>query len=96
MKLQGSSSAVGCPVTVDLVRAEASSVFEELVQFCQTSELPFWQFEKEVMVRVAVLGVCLIRLFLTACHERLDIEPYLRDDGFRLGYGSSGKCVLWP
>ena len=37
------------------------------------------------MVRLAVLGCCLIRLFLTARHERLDVEPYLKDGVYRLG-----------
>jgi len=34
---------------------------------------PFAAFEKQLLVRVAVLGACLIRLFLTARHERLDV-----------------------
>ena len=53
--------------------------------FCQTCEAPFWLFEKELLVRIAVLGCCLIRLFLTARHERLDVQPFLDDGKYRPG-----------
>src|SRR5947209_5141790 len=45
----------------------------------------FWLFEKGLLVRIAVLGCCLIRLFLTARHERLDVRPYLEDGAYRPG-----------
>src|SRR5258708_31986698 len=34
---------------------------------------------------MAVLGCCLIRLFLTARHERLDVQPYLEDGAYGPG-----------
>ena len=34
---------------------------------------------------MAVLGGCLIRLFLTARHERLDLQPFLHDGKYRPG-----------
>jgi hypothetical protein len=37
------------------------------------------------LCRIAALGVCLIRLFLTARYERLDLSPYLRDGTHRPG-----------
>ena len=37
------------------------------------------------MVRIAVLSACLIRLFLTARHERLEVEPFLKDGRYRPG-----------
>jgi len=85
MKVQRKQSSSCCPVTSASVRAEAKAAFDELVHFCQTCEAPFWQFEKQLLVRVAVLGVCLIRLFLTARHERLDLQPFLEDDKYRPG-----------
>ena len=55
------------------------------MRFCETCDSPFWLFEKELFVRVAVLGCCLIRLFLTARHERLDLQPFLEDGKYRPG-----------
>ncbi|MBV9121269.1 MAG: UPF0236 family protein [Chloroflexi bacterium] len=37
------------------------------------------------MIHVALLGCCLIRLFLTARHERLDVPPDLEEGAYRLG-----------
>jgi hypothetical protein len=62
-------SVCDCPETseiCDLVGADAKKVFDDLLVFCQTSELPFGKFEAELLVRVAVLGCCLLRLFLSA------------------------------
>jgi len=85
MKVQVKPSTNDCPVTCVSVRADAKAAFDELVRFCETSETPFWKFEKELLVRLAVLGCCLIRLFLTARHERLDVQPYLKDGKYRPG-----------
>jgi len=85
MKSQRKPSSSACPVTCASVRAHAKSAFDEIVQFCETCEAPFGKFEKQLLVRVAVLGVCLIRLFLTARHERLDVQPFLQDGKYRAG-----------
>jgi hypothetical protein len=61
------------------------ATFEGLTQFCETCTSPFWRFEKNLLVRMAVLGTCLIRLFLTARHERLQVQPFLEDGRYRLG-----------
>jgi hypothetical protein len=74
-----------CPVTRASVAAEAGAAFAEVCAFCELCDKPFWQFEKELLVRVALLGCCLIRLFLTARHERLDVQPYLKDGAYRRG-----------
>jgi hypothetical protein len=74
-----------CPVTSAAMADSAFSACDDLVQFCRSSELPFGKFEKELLVRLAVLGCCLIRLFLTARHERLDMKPFLKDDQYRPG-----------
>ena len=65
--------------------AAAKKCFDDIVLFCQTSDLLFGKFEKEMLVRLAVLGCCLIRLFLTARHERLDVQPFLKDGKYRAG-----------
>jgi hypothetical protein len=85
MKIQIKQSSGACPVTGQSVGADAKAAFDKLVQFCQTSDVTFWQFEKQLLVRMAVLGVCLIRLFLTARHERLDLQPFLKDGKYRPG-----------
>lgn len=85
MKIQRKQSLAACPVTSESVCADAKKVFEELVQFCRTCEWTFGRFEKQLLVRVAVLGVCLIRLFLTARHERLELRPFLEDGKYRPG-----------
>src|SRR5947209_5010638 len=85
MRSQRNQAANDCPVTQASVAAEAKAAFDKLVAYCQTCESPFWRFEKELLVRIAVLGCCLIRLFLTARHERLDVQPYLEDGAHRLG-----------
>jgi hypothetical protein len=85
MKVKRKQSPVGCPATSDVVGLDAKDVFDGLVQFCLTSEASFWKFEKELLVRIAALGACLIRLFLTARHERLDLQPFLQDDKYRPG-----------
>jgi hypothetical protein len=85
MQCQRKHAANDCPVTRASVAAEAKTAFDDLLAYCQTCEKPFWLFEKELLVRVAVLGCCLIRLFLTARHERLDVQPYLEDGVYRPG-----------
>src|ERR1700733_3907028 len=85
MNGQSKRSTSDCPVTRESVRAEATAAFDELVRFCETCPTAFWMFEKELLVRIAVLGVCLIRLFLTARYERLDLQPFLEDGKYRRG-----------
>lgn len=85
MKVQRKRSGVVCPGTRAAVGATTQEAFEDLVHFCQTCQEPFWQFEKQLLVRMAVLGACLIRLFLTARYERLEVQPYLADGSYRLG-----------
>jgi hypothetical protein len=67
------------------VRAQAKAAFDDVVDFCETCPSPFWMFEKELLVRLAVLGCCLIRLFLTARYDRLDVQPFLKDGTYRPG-----------
>jgi hypothetical protein len=85
MKIQRKPSRSDCPPTCAAVRADARAAFDGLADFCQNCDAPFWQFEKQLLVRIAVLGACLIRLFLTARYERLDLQPFLDDGKFRPG-----------
>jgi hypothetical protein len=85
MQPQPNQPADDCPVTRAAVSAEARAAFDNLVSFCVTCDSSFWLFEKELLVRSAVLGCCLIRLFLTARHERLDLRPFLEDTVYRPG-----------
>ena len=85
MKRQSNPAAAVRPVTVETVRLQAKAIFEDLLQFCESSDSCFAGFEKEVFVRIAVLGCCLFRLFLTARHWRLDLQPFLGNDKYRPG-----------
>ena len=66
MKIQGKQSTPACPVTLEAVRADVTAAYDDLVLFCETCASPFAVFERKLFVLMAVLGVRLIRLFLTA------------------------------
>jgi hypothetical protein len=85
MKVQRKHSRSDCPATCATVRADAKAAFDDVADFCQTCDTPFGKFEPHLLVRMAVLGACLIRLFLTARHERLDLQPFLDDGKYRSG-----------
>jgi hypothetical protein len=85
MKNKSKPTTGECPVTSGSVSDAAMNTADDLVQFCQSSELPFGQFEPELATHLAVLGCWLTQLFLTARHERLDVEPFLEDGRFRAG-----------
>jgi hypothetical protein len=85
MMIQSKPTTTECPVTLVLARQNAKVAFDDLVRFCETCDKPFWSFEKELLVFVAVLGCCLIRLFLTARHACLDLQPFLKDGKYRPG-----------
>ena len=85
MMIQGKPAITDCPVTLAVVRQNAKDAFDDLVRFCETCDAPFWVFEKALLVRAAVLGCYLIRLFLAARYERLDLQPFLKDGKYRPG-----------
>jgi hypothetical protein len=86
MMIQRKQPLSDCPATCESVGVEVKAAFDEVVRFCRTCEAPFGEFEKQLLVRVAVLGAWLIRLFLTARHERLDLQPFLEDGKYRPGH----------
>jgi hypothetical protein len=85
MNIQGNPSTTDCPVLRQSVRAEAKAAFEDALRFSETCASPFALFETQLFVVMAVLGRCLIRLFLTARYERLDLQPFLKDGKYRPG-----------
>lgn len=66
-------------------KESARQAFQDLLNFCERSEFTFWEFERQLFVLMAALGRALVRLFLTMRHQRLDLEPHLRDRTYRLG-----------
>jgi hypothetical protein len=74
-----------CPVTADTLEADAWQRFEKLLTFCRTNDYACAKFEKCLVALVAALCRVLVRLFLAARHERLDLEPYLQDGSYRRG-----------
>src|SRR5438477_8838350 len=93
MKGQHKPPRGACPGTVESARDEAQSGFVHVADFCQTSNDSFWQFEKKLFVFMAALGVCLIRLFLTARQQRLEVKPFLQDGKFRLGTDQAQRTL---
>jgi hypothetical protein len=85
MKIQVMPATTACPTTSQSVGANAQAAFDRLLHFCKTCDKPFWMFEKQLMVLIAAVGCCLIRLFLTARYERLDLQPFLKDGKYRPG-----------
>src|SRR5271155_2498430 len=85
MKDNSKSAARKCPVSREAASDAVMNMADDLVQFCETSNLTFGQFEHEAAMRLAVFGCCLTQLFLTARHERLDVKPFLEDGRFRPG-----------
>jgi hypothetical protein len=85
MKYHAKPGTGNSPVTSESVLADAQATFGRVATFCRTCDSPFWMYEKELLIHMAVLGCCLIRLFLTARHERLDVQPFLKDGRFRRG-----------
>ena len=57
MKIQAIPSTTGCPATRQAVGADVKAAFDNLVRFCETCDEPFWVFEKQLLVLVAVLGL---------------------------------------
>src|SRR5260370_7021540 len=72
---------------------QAKAILEDLLQFCQSSEVRFARFETGLLVGVAVLGCCLLRLFLTARHQRLDVQPFLANGKYRPGDDYSERTL---
>jgi len=93
MRSQHTRFGGSCPLTVASARAEAQASFDKVAEFCQKSDDSFWCFEKRLFVLVAALGVCLIRLFLCARRERLDIQPLLQDGTYRLGNKTARRTL---
>jgi len=85
MNCQSKPAVAACPVTTVSAREAAKTAFERLLAYCESCDSSFAAFERELLVRIATVGVCLIRLFLTARHERLDLQPFLDDHRYRVG-----------
>ncbi len=85
MKIYDRPSETSCPVTCGSIKVQVRQSVEEVLDFCAASNDTFFDFEKRLLVLMMALGRLLIRLFLTARHERLDLEPYLEDGRYRPG-----------
>jgi hypothetical protein len=55
--------------------------------------LSFARFEGCLFPLLAIPGRLLLRLFLAARHQRLDLEPFLRDGQYRRGGGSARRTL---
>lgn len=85
MNSQRSPSTRPCPPARDALLGDARASFEDLLRWCLSCDSPFAAFEMELLVRLAAVARCLVRLFLAARHERLDLQPFLADGSHRPG-----------
>jgi hypothetical protein len=58
---------------------------QDLIDFCRGCPDRFAAFETGLWARLMALGVLLVRLFLAARHERLDLATHLADGTYRVG-----------
>jgi hypothetical protein len=82
-----------CPVTVEAARVDAQAAFDRAADFCQSCGFSFWRFEKQLLVVMAAVGVCLIRLFLCARRQDQDLEPILQGGQYRLGNENAQRTL---
>jgi hypothetical protein len=82
-----------CPATATALLVEARQQFEHLLVFCEKNEDAFFEFEKSLLVLMSVFGRVLVRLFLTARQERLDLQSYREDRVYELGDGYAERTV---
>lgn len=85
MNIYPTPAAAPCPATAPQLVEEARQHFERVLTFCLKREYTFAKFERCLFALLAVLGRLLVRLYLTARHERLELEPYLQDGRYRRG-----------
>jgi hypothetical protein len=85
VEIYHTQAAAPCPVTAERLAEEARQRFEQLLNFCLQREYAFAKFEKCLFAFLALLGRLLVRLYVTARHERLNLEPYLQDGQYRRG-----------
>jgi Uncharacterised protein family (UPF0236) len=85
MMIEDNQPTPCCPDAVAMRKDEIRRNVEELLDFCETDPQSFFDFEKRLLVLMMALGRLLIGLFLLARHNRLDVEPFLREGRYRPG-----------
>jgi hypothetical protein len=85
MNCQNKPAVATCPGPRAAARQAVQTAFERVLAYCESCDSPFAVFERELLIRLATLGACFIRLFLSARHERLDLQPFLDDPCYRAG-----------
>lgn len=94
MRIYANQPKKSCPVTSAGLVVEAQRKFDNLLRYCQeNNHHSFWKFEKCLFALMRILGLTLVRLYLTSRHERLDLRPYLADGGHRLGDSYAERTV---
>src|SRR5438552_3651821 len=81
------------PASAAAVAAQARQAFENLLCFCRQDGSTFRRFEASLLAQVFALGCLLVRLFLTARHERLDVGPYAPRNGWRRGDPDAARTL---
>jgi len=74
-----------CPDLTPPLLAQARQQFEQALTFCLNSQCSFKGVEAHLFTLLAALGCLLLRLFLTARHQRLDLDDHLQGGKYRRG-----------
>lgn len=69
----------------DLAADQVRQACQDLIDFCRGCPDRFAAFESGLWARLMALGVLLVRLFLAARHERLNLATHLADGTHRIG-----------
>ena len=85
MNTQPNPQGPPCPDLTPPLLAQARQQFEQALTFCLNSQCSFKGVENHLFTLLAALGCLLLRLFLTARHQRLDLDDHLQDGQYRRG-----------
>jgi hypothetical protein len=85
MRIEDTQPTADCPVTGAALRTQIRETVDGLMDWSETSEQSFFVFEQCLLIWMMTLGRLLIRLFLTARHQRLELDGYVQDGSYRFG-----------
>jgi len=68
-----------CPDSLPPLRQRIHEQVDSIIAYCESSEEPFFRFEKQLFALVRALGCMFVCLFLLSRHRRLDLKAWLTD-----------------
>jgi hypothetical protein len=91
---QGNPPAAGCPPAVEDLQRQARARLDEIIAYCLEDHGPasFLAFEAALLGHLRSLGCLLMRLFLRARHDRVDLAAW-RARGYRVADPAAGRTL---